>query len=166
MLVEAGDGVGGTWFWNRYPGARFDSESYTYGYLFSRELFDEWVWRSTSPNSPTSSATSTTSWIASTCDATCGSASRSSPSSTKRAAHGRCRPRTVSGSARFLVAATGVLSVPFWPEIEGRNLFRGQSLHTGRWPTTPVDFRGKRVAVIGTGSSGVQRPAIADELPN
>ncbi len=67
--------------------------------------------------------------------------------------------------ARFLVAATGILSVPYFPDVPGRDDFRGESHHTGRWPTTPVDFAGKRVAVIGTGSSGVQViPAIADEV--
>ena len=67
--------------------------------------------------------------------------------------------------ARYLVAATGVLSVPFYPDVPGREDFRGDSYHTGLWPATPVDFAGKRVAVIGTGSSGVQiAPVIADEV--
>ena len=67
--------------------------------------------------------------------------------------------------ARFLVAATGVLSVPYFPDVPGREDFRGESYHTGLWPATPVDFAGKRVAVIGTGSSGVQIiPAIAGEV--
>ena len=68
-------------------------------------------------------------------------------------------------SPRFLVAATGVLSVPFFPDVAGRGDFRGEQHHTGRWPSTPVDFSGQRVEVIGTGSSGVQLiPAIADEV--
>ncbi len=67
--------------------------------------------------------------------------------------------------AQFLVAATGVLSVPYFPDVPGREDFRGEQYHTGLWPATPVDFAGKRVAVIGTGSSGVQMiPAIADEV--
>ena len=72
QLVEAGHGVGGTWYWNRYPGARFDSESYTYAYLFSQELFDEWEWQEHFASSPRSSATSTTWSTASTSVATCG----------------------------------------------------------------------------------------------
>ena len=167
QLVEAGGGVGGTWYWNRYPGARFDSESYTYAYLFSKELFDEWEWqehfaaqpeterylnhvvdrfdfrrhirfdtRVTSATFDDSSAT----WAVGTED---GSQLR----------------------ARFLVAATGVLSVPYFPDVPGRDSYRGESYHTGLWPATPVDFAGKRVAVIGTGSSGVQIvPVIADEV--
>jgi cation diffusion facilitator CzcD-associated flavoprotein CzcO len=166
LLLEAGRGVGGTWFWNRYPGARFDSESYTYGYLFSRELFDEWEWqehfaqqpeierylnhvvdrfdlrrhirfnaRVTSAVFDESSAT----WSVTTGD---GDVVR----------------------ARFVVAATGVLSVPFFPDVPGRDEFRGDQHHTGLWPATPVDFAGKRVAVVGTGSSGVQIiPVIAAE---
>ncbi len=165
--VEAGGGVGGTWYWNRYPGARFDSESYTYAYLFSKELFDEWVWqehfaeqseterylnhvvdrfdlrRHIRFDARVESATwdeSSGRWIVATSDG-------------------------VVRRARFLVAATGVLSVPFFPDVAGRDEFRGESHHTGRWPVTPVDLAGKRVAVIGTGSSGVQViPAIVDEV--
>jgi len=167
QLLEAGSGVGGTWFWNRYPGARFDSESYTYGYLFSRELFDEWEWREHFAEQPeierylnhvvdkfdlrrhmhfdarVSSAVfdeAASSWTVTTDD---GAEVR----------------------ARFLVAATGVLSIPHFPDVPGREAFRGESLHTGLWPKTPVDFRAKRVAVVGTGSSGVQIvPAIANDV--
>jgi cation diffusion facilitator CzcD-associated flavoprotein CzcO len=166
-LVEAGSGVGGTWFWNRYPGARFDSESYTYGYLFSRELFDEWEWqehfagqpeierylnhvvdrfdlrRDMCFDAPVTAAEwddASATWVVTTGDG----------------AHLR---------ARFLVAATGVLSVPYLPDIEGRDEFRGVQHHTGRWPAAPVDFEGKRVAVVGTSSSGVQVvPTILDDV--
>ena len=165
LLLEAGDGVGGTWYWNRYPGARFDSESYTYGYLFSRELFEEWEWTEHFAGQPEierylnhvvdrfdlrrhmrfgASVTSAVyeegpgSWIVATSD---GAGYRT----------------------RYLVAATGVLSVPHFPEVPGRQDFRGESHHTGQWPSQPVDFAGKRVAVIGTGSSGVQViPVIAE----
>jgi cation diffusion facilitator CzcD-associated flavoprotein CzcO len=165
QLIEAGTGVGGTWYWNRYPGARFDSESYSYGYLFSKELWDEWQWREHFAEQPeieqylnhvvdrfdlrrhmrfgaeVSSARydeSTATWMVTT-----------------RAGD--------SFNARFLIAATGVLSMPFFPDVPGREDFRGQSHHTGLWPKAPVDFAGKRVAVVGTGSSGVQLvPVIAD----
>ncbi|HVT65447.1 MAG TPA: NAD(P)/FAD-dependent oxidoreductase [Mycobacteriales bacterium] len=167
QLLEAGGGVGGTWFWNRYPGARFDSESYTYGYLFSRELFEEWEWsehfagqpeierylnhvvdrfdlrRDIRFNSRVVAAAyddESATWLVVTED---GSRVR----------------------ARFLVAATGVLSIPFFPDVAGREAFRGAQHHTGLWPEEPVDLIGKRVAVIGTGSSGVQVvPAILDEV--
>jgi cation diffusion facilitator CzcD-associated flavoprotein CzcO len=167
LLIEAGDGVGGTWFWNRYPGARFDSESYTYGYLFSEELFNEWEWsehfagqpeierylnhvvdrfdlrRDIRFNARVASATyddTAASWTVTTTDDT-------------------------QTSARFLIAATGVLSVPFFPDVPGRGDFGGLQLHTGLWPAEPVDLVDKRVAIVGTGSSGVQLvPAILDEV--
>jgi cation diffusion facilitator CzcD-associated flavoprotein CzcO len=167
QLLEAGGGVGGTWYWNRYPGAQFDSESYTYAYLFSRELFEEWEWQEHFAHQPeierylnhvidrfdlrrqirfgarVSSAVydeGSASWKVTTADGT-------------------------SERCRFFVAATGVLSVPYFPAVPGRTAFRGESYHTGLWPAEPVDFRGKRVAVIGTGSSGVQLiPVIAREV--
>jgi cation diffusion facilitator CzcD-associated flavoprotein CzcO len=167
QLLEAGDGVGGTWYWNRYPGARFDSESYTYGYLFSEELFDEWEWHEHFAAQP-----ETERYLNHVVDRF----------DLRR--HIRCGVRVTSalwddrtgtwlvgaadGSearARFVVAATGVLSIPYIPDVEGRDDFRGQQFHTGLWPDGPVDFAGKRVAVVGTSSSGVQVvPAIADEV--
>jgi cation diffusion facilitator CzcD-associated flavoprotein CzcO len=167
QLLEAGGGVGGTWYWNRYPGARFDSESYTYGYLFSKQLFDEWQWQEHFAGQPEIErylnhvvdrfdlrrhmrfgATVTT--------------------ATWDAASGAWTVTLAGGDtirARYLVAATGVLSVPYFPDVPGRDDFRGESYHTGQWPETPVDLRGKRVAVIGTGSSGVQLvPVILDEV--
>ena len=167
QLLEAGDGVGGTWYWNRYPGARFDSESYTYGYLFSEELFDEWEWQEQFAEQP-----ETERYLNHVVDrfdlrrdirfgAKVTSAVYDEPS-------GTWTVTTAAGDelrTRFLVAATGVLSVPYFPDVPGRDDFRGEQPHTGLWPTTPVDFAGKRVAVIGTGSSGVQLiPAIADEV--
>lgn len=166
-LVDAGDGVGGTWFWNRYPGCRFDSESYTYAYLFSRELFDEWVWDEHFADQPAIEryvnhvvdrfdlrrhmrlGTRVTS---AHYDATTGTWLVTTDDGTRR-------------RARYLVAATGVLSVPYIPDVPGRGSFAGEQHHTGAWPTTPVDLAGKRVAIVGTGSSGVQiLPVIADEV--
>jgi len=167
QLVEAGDGVGGTWYWNRYPGARFDSESYTYAYLFSKELFDEWEWPEVFAEQP-----ETERYLNHVVDrfdlrrhmrlgTSVTSATYDEQSATWTVV-------TDDGSelrTRFLVAATGVLSVPFFPDVPGREDFRGDSYHTGLWPETPVDFVGKRVAVIGTGSSGVQIiPVIADQV--
>jgi cation diffusion facilitator CzcD-associated flavoprotein CzcO len=166
QLVDAGSGVGGTWYWNRYPGSRYDSESYTYGYLFSEELFKEWEWsehfagqaeneryfnhvvdkfdlrRHIRFNTTVTSAVwddSSARWVV--------------------------EADGYRATARFVVAATGVLSAPFYPSVPGRESFRGESYHTGLWPKTAVDFKGKRVAVIGTGSSGVQIiPVIAPEV--
>jgi cation diffusion facilitator CzcD-associated flavoprotein CzcO len=166
-LVEAGDGVGGTWFWNRYPGARFDSESYSYGYLFSEELFEEWEWQEHFAAQP-----ETERYLNHVVDrfdlrrhmrfgAPVTAATYDEPSGTWAVTLG-------DGDevrARFLVAATGVLSVPYIPDVPGRERFRGEAHHTGRWPATPVDVVGKHVAVVGTSSSGVQVvPAILDDV--
>jgi len=167
LLLEAGDGVGGTWFWNRYPGARFDSESYTYAYLFSKELFEAWEWNEHFAQQPEIER-----YLNHVVDrfdlrrhmrfgAKVTSAEYAESSGTWTVATGD----GTEYRARYFVAATGVLSVPYYPDVPGREVFRGESYHTGRWPATPVDFAGKRVAVIGTGSSGVQViPAIADEV--
>ncbi|MGH9273663.1 MAG: NAD(P)-binding domain-containing protein, partial [Acidimicrobiales bacterium] len=167
LLLEAGGGVGGTWYWNRYPGARFDSESYTYAYLFSKELFDEWEWQEHFAHQP-----ETERYLNHVVDrfdlrrhmrfgARVTSATFDEPSGTWTVVIGD----GTEVRARYLVAATGVLSVPYFPDVPGREAFRGEQHHTGRWPVTPVDVAGKRVAVIGTGSSGVQIiPAIADQV--
>jgi cation diffusion facilitator CzcD-associated flavoprotein CzcO len=167
QLIEAGSGVGGTWYWNRYPGAQFDSESYTYAYLFSKELFEEWEWQEHFAHQPEIER-----YLNHVVDrfdlrphirfdATVTSAAYDDSSGTWTVVVG---DGTVFRS-RFLIAATGVFSVPYYPDVPGRDDFGGESYHTGRWPTTPVDFEGKRVAVVGTGSSGVQLiPVIADEV--
>lgn len=166
-LLEAGTGVGGTWYWNRYPEARFDSESYTYGYLFSKELWEEWEWTERFAGQP--EIERYFNHVVDKFDlrrdiefdAKVTAAEFDEPS-------GVWTVRTGDGAehqARFLVAATGVLSVPFIPDVPGQFDFRGEQHHTGRWPKTPIDFTGKRVALIGTGSSGVQIvPAIADQV--
>jgi cation diffusion facilitator CzcD-associated flavoprotein CzcO len=167
QLLETGDGVGGTWYWNRYPGARFDSESYTYAYLFSKELFEEWQWQEHFAQQPEIER-----YLNHVVDrfdlrrhmrfgtrVTSAVYDESSGSWTVEADDGT-EIRT-----RFFIAATGVLSVPYFPEVPGREDFAGESHHTGMWPDTSVDFSGKRVAVVGTGSSGVQIiPAIADQV--
>jgi cation diffusion facilitator CzcD-associated flavoprotein CzcO len=166
-MLEQGGGVGGTWYWNRYPGCRFDSESYTYGYLFSEELWQEWDWSEEFAAQPETerylnyvvdrfdlrrhirfnSKVAAASW------------DEDSTSWGIRTADG------LAVRARYLVAATGVLSVPQFPDVPGREDFRGESYHPARWPKKPVDFAGKRVAIIGTGSSGVQiGPEIAGQV--
>jgi cation diffusion facilitator CzcD-associated flavoprotein CzcO len=166
-LLEAGDGVGGTWYWNRYPEARFDSESYTYGYLFSKELWEEWEWSERFAGQPeieryfnhVVDRFDLRRDIVLGARVTAAVFDEPTGTWTVRTAGGR------EFRARFLVAATGILSVPYIPEIAGRADFLGEQHHTGRWPKTPVDVTGKRVALVGTGSSGVQIvPAIADEV--
>ena len=165
-LLEAGGGVGGTWFWNRYPGARFDSESYTYGYLFSRELFDEWEWEEHFAGQPEIER-----YLNHVVDRFDLRRHMRFDAKVTSAvfdeASGRWVVAVDDGTeyrAQFLVAATGILSVPYFPEVPGREAFGGEQYHTGLWPATPVDFARKRVAVVGTGSSGVQLiPVVADE---
>ncbi|WP_030621970.1 flavin-containing monooxygenase [Streptomyces fulvoviolaceus] len=166
-LLEAGSGVGGTWYWNRYPEARFDSESYTYGYLFSKELWEEWEWSERFAGQPEIERyfNHVVDRFDLRRDIRFGvkvtAAVYDEPS-------GTWAVRGSDGTevrARFVVAATGNLSVPFIPGIPGREDFRGAQHHTSRWPKTPIDFTGKRVAQIGTGSSGVQIiSAIADDV--
>jgi cation diffusion facilitator CzcD-associated flavoprotein CzcO len=165
-LLEAGSGVGGTWFWNRYPGARFDSESYTYGYLFSPELFDEWEWEEHFAAQP-----ETERYLNHVVDRfdlrrhmRFGAAVASAVWDDASATWAVTAADGDTVEARFLVTATGVLSVPYLPDVPGLDDFAGVQHHTGRWPAEPVDLRGKRVGVVGTSSSGVQVvPAIAEE---
>jgi cation diffusion facilitator CzcD-associated flavoprotein CzcO len=167
LLLEAGSGVGGTWFWNRYPGARFDSESYTYGYLFSAELFDEWEWQEHFAGQPEIER-----YLNHVVDRFDLRRHMRFDSPVTAAVYdeatGTWRVTTGDGTevrARFLVAATGVLSVPYLPDIPGRTDFRGVQHHTGLWPAEPVDVLGKRVAVVGTSSSGVQVvPTVLDDV--
>ena len=139
QLWEAGDGVGGTWYWNRYPGARFDSESYTYAYLFSKELFEEWEWQERFAQQP-----ETERYFNHVVDRfdlrrhmRFGAAVTSAEFNESS---GTWKVTTRDGTeirTRYLIAATGVLSVPFYPDVPGRQDFRGMSVHTGRWPSTP-----------------------------
>ncbi|GAA4743652.1 NAD(P)/FAD-dependent oxidoreductase [Nocardioides endophyticus] len=165
-LLEAGSGLGGVWFWNRYPGARFDSESYTYGYFFSQEIVDEWSWTEEYASQPETEAY--LNFVADRLDL-------------RR--HVQLNARVVSAHwheeetawvvtlesgevlrTRFLVTALGILSKPAFPKVPGLEDFQGEWHHTGLWPDRDVDVAGKRVAVIGTGSSGVQIiPLLAKE---
>lgn len=158
LVLEAGTGVGGTWYWNRYPGARFDSESYSYGYSFSKELLDEWDW--TEHFSPQPETLRYLNRVADKFDLRRDIRFRSRVG----AAHYREDTRSWDVmledgerfGTRFLITAIGVLSAPVMPRIEGVDTFKGQSFHTARWPHDPVSFEGRRVAVIGTGATGVQ----------
>ena len=150
--------MGGTWYWNRYPGARFDSESWTYGYSFSQELLDEWDWEEHFSGQPENERY--LNYVADKFDLR-----RDIQFSTLvTAAHYQEDSRTwkvtlndgTHRTARFLITAAGVLSAPTMPRIPGVESFKGQSCHTHNWPKEPVSFAGKRVAVIGTGATGIQ----------
>jgi cation diffusion facilitator CzcD-associated flavoprotein CzcO len=157
-VFEAGTNVGGTWYWNRYPGARFDSESYSYGYSFSKELLGEWEWSEHFAGQP--ETLRYLNYVTDKFDLRRDIQFRSRVTSAVYDEDTRCWAVTLEdGSrarARFLITAIGPLSTPTLPRIEGRDDFQGQSFHTARWPREPVDFIGKRVAVIGTGATGVQ----------
>ena len=165
-VFERGDNVGGTWYWNRYPGARCDSESYIYCYSFDKELLQEWEWSGKYPEQP--EILSYLNHVADRFDLR-----RSVDfNTTVASAHyddvgQRWTVTTDKGevvTSRFLITGIGCLSAGQVPDIKGRELFRGESYHTGAWPHDGVDLRGKRVGVIGTGSSGVQSiPVIARE---
>jgi cation diffusion facilitator CzcD-associated flavoprotein CzcO len=166
-VFEAGTNVGGTWYWNRYPGARFDSESYSYGYSFSKELLQEWDWSEHFAGQP--ETLRYLNHVADKFDLRRDIQFRSLVTAAVYDEDTRSWGVTLEdGShvrARFLITAIGPLSTPTLPRIAGRDDFKGQSFHTARWPREPVDFAGKRVAVIGTGATGVQTiQTIASEV--
>ncbi|MDO9710589.1 flavin-containing monooxygenase [Paracraurococcus lichenis] len=157
-VFEAGTGVGGTWYWNRYPGARFDSESYSYGFSFSEELLQDWSWSEHFAPQP-----ETLRYLNHVADRFDLRRDIQFKARVSRAAwRDATRDWAVTledGSeftCRYLITAIGVLSTPTLPRFEGMDSFRGLSFHTARWPHEKVDFAGKRVAVIGTGATGVQ----------
>ena len=165
VLEMAGD-VGGTWLVNRYPGARCDIESIEYSYSFSEEIQQEWVWTESMPAQPEIEAY--LNFVADRLDLR-----RDIAFNTKVVAMNFAEDtatwevRTEAGealTAPFVVAATGILSVPLEPDIGGMASFSGTSLYTSRWPKAGFDLTGKRVGVIGTGSTGVQLiPVVARE---
>ncbi|GAA4283773.1 NAD(P)/FAD-dependent oxidoreductase [Brevibacterium daeguense] len=166
-VIEAGDDVGGTWYWNRYPGARVDIESRHYSYSFDDELQQEWDWSERYAAQPEllDYARHVADRFDLHRDITFGT--RVSALDWQDRQHA-WTVTTDSGerlSSRFVILATGCLSVPQEPTFDGLDEFRGEVLYTSRWPHEGVDLSGKRVAVIGTGSSGLQTiTAIAPEV--
>ena len=157
-VFEAGTGVGGTWYWNRYPGARFDSESYSYGYSFSQELLDEWDWSEHFASQP--EILTYLQHVVAKFDLIKDIQFSSDVQSAIYSDTTRSwEIQLQDGSrftSRFLITGIGLLSQPTLPRIAGIDTFKGQSFHTSRWPHEPVTYAGKRVAVIGTGATGVQ----------
>src|SRR5258705_434783 len=155
---EAGDGVGGTWYWNRYPGARFDSESWTYGYSFSEEILREWEWSEHFAAQP--ETLRYCNFVADKLDL-------------RRDIEFSCRIKAAvydeaaneweietedgrRARARFLITAIGPLSAPTMPTIPGVESFRGEAYHTGRWPHEPVGLAKQPVGAIRTGGPAGQ----------
>lgn len=162
---ETGDAVGGTWHWNRYPGARCDSESHSYCYAFSDELVQEWEWSERYPGA--AEIRKYLNFVADRFDLKRSFRLNTSvTSATYNEDSNKWLVTTEHGetfSAKYLITAVGCLSTANVPAIEGLNEFAGQWFHTGQWPHDGVDFTGKHVGQIGTGSTGIQSaPVIAE----
>jgi len=157
-VYEAGSDVGGTWYWNRYPGARFDSESYSYGFSFSKEVLDHWEWSEHFSAQP--ETLRYVNFVADKFDLrrdmVFGTRVSGARFDTENSLWYVALPDGTETSCRFFITAIGALSIPQKPNIPGMTDFTGPSWHTAEWPHTPVSFAGKRVAVIGTGATAVQ----------
>lgn len=165
-VLEAGDGVGGTWFWNRYPGARCDVESLDYSYSFSRELEEEWAW--SERYAPQAEILRYINHVVDRFELRGNIQLETRVSSARydadRAIWSVVSERGDSFEATYLVMATGSLSMPQRPDLPGLEDFKGKCYHSARWPDGGVDFTKQRVVLIGTGSSGVQMtPIIAEQ---
>lgn len=165
-LLDDGDEVGGTWFWNRYPGARCDVESIDYSYSFSEELQQEWEWSERYASQP--EIFRYLNHVVDRFDLRPHiQLSTRVTSAVFDDERNRWEVTTTAGqrfSSRYCVMTTGCLSVPNIPAVEGLETFGGPWYHTARWPAEDVDFTGQRVGVIGTGSSGIQcTPLIAEQ---
>ena len=165
-VFEAGSGIGGTWFWNRYPGARVDIQSLEYSYQFDEELQQEWQW--SERYAPQGELLTYANHVAERF----GLWPDIQLNTRVTGAHfneatGRWAVETDKGDkidAGNVVMATGCLSSTNTPNFEGLDSFKGRTFHTGRWPHEPVDFSGRRVGIIGTGSSAIQTiPIIAQQ---
>jgi cation diffusion facilitator CzcD-associated flavoprotein CzcO len=158
LVLDAAADLGGTWYWNRYPGARFDSESYTYGYSFSREVLNEWHWKERFSGQPenlrylnyVADKFGLRKYMQFNCKVETARFDK---------AHELWRLKIDDGrelTCRFVIMAVGLLSTPTLPRFEGMDSFGGRSFHTYYWPHEPVELKGKKVAVIGTGATAIQ----------
>ena len=157
-VLDANDDLGGTWYNNRYPGARFDSESYTYGYSFSQEVLDEWDW--TEKHSAQPETLAYLNYVADKFELRKYMQFGSRVDSMVFYEDTNTWMLRLSDgheiTTRFVVTAVGTLSTPTLPKIEGIASFRGISFHASNWPHEPLDLTGKRVAVIGSGATAIQ----------
>ena len=165
-ILEAGDGVGGVWFWNRYPGAKCDIESLDYSYSFSPELQSEWIW--TERYASQREILKYINYVADKFDLRRDVQlnTRVNSAHYRDASHDWAVTSNANEqfTARYVVMATGGLSIPQLPTLKGSEFFEGEIYHSADWPKDEVDFSGKRVGLVGTGSSGVQMtPFIAEQ---
>jgi cation diffusion facilitator CzcD-associated flavoprotein CzcO len=157
-VLESAPDLGGTWYWNRYPGCRFDSESYTYGFSFSRELLDEWHWKERF--SGQAENLRYLNYVADKFDLRKSMQFNCKVEAMRfNEARDLWHVTTSDGrelTCRFVILAIGLLSAPTMPRLDGIGDFKGRSFHTFDWPHQPVDLKNKKVAVIGTGATGIQ----------
>lgn len=164
---DAAGGVGGTWYWNRYPGAKFDSESYIYQYLFSEELYMGWQWSERFPGQP--EIERWMNYVADKLDLK-KDIQFNTPIVSAHYDEARQRWSVETGSGeiidtQFLVTCCGMLSAPLTDMFPGQDTFKGELFHTSRWPRDPVELAGKRVGVVGIGATGIQViQTIADQV--
>ncbi len=164
---DAASDVGGTWYWNRYPGARFDSEGYIYQYLFSEDLYKGWSWSEKFPGQPEIER-----WMHYVADQLDLRKDVQFDTTIKSAHFDEATERwtitTDKGQvidAQFLVTCCGMLSAPLTSLFPGQETFKGKLLYTARWPKDPIDFTGKRVGIVGIGATGIQViQTIADKV--
>jgi len=167
VLLEANEDLGGTWFKNRYPGCRFDSESYSYGYSFSRELIDEWHW--TEHFSPQPENLKYLNYVVDKFELRQHMHFNAAVDSMVWDESSRAWNLSLHNgktlAARYIVTCVGVLSAPFFPPIEGIDTFKGRSFHSFDWPTEELDLTNSKVGIIGTGATAIQIIAeIADKV--
>ena len=155
--IDAGSSVGGTWYWNRYPGARFDSEGHTYQYLFSEELYKGWSWSERFPGQPEIER-----WLNYVADRLDLRKDIQFGTTVKSAHFNEATQRWLVATdkgevidTQFLVTCCGMLSAPH-VSFPGQETFKGELFHTARWPKGPIELAGKRVGVVGNGATGIQ----------
>lgn len=158
VCLEAGGGVAGTWYWNRYPGARVDSQAYIYQYFFSEEVLNAWRWDELFPAQPETERY--LNFVADTCDLRKDIRLNTHvDSATWDEATQTWHITTAGGAgyeAKYFIGCVGMLSAALKDPCPGRENFKGLACHTSAWPHAPVDFAGKRVGVVGTGATGIQ----------
>ena len=166
-VLDAGGDLGGTWYNNRYPGSRFDSESYTYGYSFSKELLNEWHWKERFSDQSenlrylnyVADKFDLRKYMQFNCQVEAADFDEANDLWRLKIDDGR------ELTCRFVIMALGLLSTPTRPRYEGMDAFKGRSFHTFHWPHEPVELAGKKVAVIGTGATAIQLiPEIANKV--
>ncbi|WP_241560522.1 flavin-containing monooxygenase [Paenirhodobacter populi] len=167
LAVDAASDVGGTWHWNRYPGAKFDSESYIYQYLFDEKLYKDWTWSERFPAQP--EIERWMHYIADRLDLRRDCLFSTTVTEARwDEARSRWTVKTDQGDVfdtQFLIGCCGMLSAPLENRFPGQQTFRGRIFHTARWPQEPIALAGKRVGVVGNGATGIQViQTIADQV--